>query len=162
MGRSILAIALGFVTVVILSLGADAALRGLGVFPAEPSAMSGGLFALATLYRAVFTGLGGALTGLLTPRPDQRDVRVLAGAGVIAGLGGVAAWFAAPGLGPLWYALLIPITGAIAALIGGGLAQAVRQDGHSCPSSQKTTPCPLPSACRSPAPSGPAFHGWAR
>ena len=67
MGRSILAIALGFVTVVILSLGADAALRGLGVFPAEPSAMSGGLFALATLYRAVFTGLGGALTGLLTP-----------------------------------------------------------------------------------------------
>ena len=63
MGRSILAIALGFVTVVVLSLGADVAMRGLGVFPAKPSAMSVGLFALATLYRAVFTVLGGALNG---------------------------------------------------------------------------------------------------
>jgi len=126
MARSILAIALGFVTVVVLSLGADVAMRGLGVFPAKPSAMSVGLFALATLYRAVFTVLGGALNGLLTPRPDQRDVRILAGVGFTAGLGGVAAWFAASGLGPLWYALLIPITGAIATLIGGRLAQAVR------------------------------------
>ena len=99
MGRSILAIALGFLTVVGLSLGADTAMRGLGVFPAEPSAMSGGLFALATLYRAVFTVLGGALTGLLTPRRDQRDVRILAGIGFVAGLGALRRGLPRPALG---------------------------------------------------------------
>ena len=124
--RSVLAIVAGFVTVAVLSIGADAAMHGLGVFPADPARMSDGLFGLATLYRTVFTGLGGALTGLLSARTDQRDVRILAGIGFLAGLAGVAAWFATPGLGPLWYAAAIPVTGAIATLVGGHLAQAVR------------------------------------
>ncbi len=124
--RSVLAIVAGFVTIAVLSIGADAAMHGLGVFPADPAGMSDGLFGLATLYRTVFTVLGGALTGLLSARTDQRDVRILAGIGFLAGLAGVAAWFATPGLGPLWYAAAIPVTGAIATLVGGHLAQAVR------------------------------------
>ena len=126
MGRSVLAIVAGFVTVFILSVGADTAMQRFGVFPAEPATMSGGLFGLAILYRTVFTLLGGALTALISARADQRDVRILAGLGFLAGLAGVAAWFATPGLGPLWYAAAIPITGAIATLIGGQLAQAIR------------------------------------
>ena len=126
MGRSILAIAAGFAVVALLSLGADAAMRGPGVFPAQPAAMTGGMFGLALLYRAVFALLGGALTGLLTPRQGPRDVRILAALGFLAGLAGVAAWFAAPGLGPLWYAAAIPVTGASAVLAGGQLAQSVR------------------------------------
>ena len=126
MGRSVLAIVAGFVTVFVLSVGADTAMQRFGVFPSEPATMSGGLFGLAILYRTVFTLLGGALTALISPRADQRDVRILAGLGFLAGLAGVAAWFATPGLGPLWYAAAIPITGAIATLIGGQLAQAIR------------------------------------
>jgi peptidoglycan/LPS O-acetylase OafA/YrhL len=126
MGRSILAVVAGFLLVVVLSVGTDKALEAAGVFPAMPADMGNGLFALATTYRAVFTVLGGILTGLLTLRADQRDVRVLAALGFLAGLAGIAAWFATPGLGPLWYAVLIPVTGAPAALIGGQLARLIR------------------------------------
>ena len=124
--RSVLAIVAGFVTIAVLSISADAAMHGLGVFPADRAAMSDGHFGLATLYRTVFTLLGGALTGLLSARTDQRDVRILAGIGFLAGLAGVAAWFATPGLGPLWYAAAIPVTGAIATLLGGQMVQRLR------------------------------------
>ena len=121
MRRSVLAVLAGFVAVVILSTGTDAVLHAFGVFPADPQAMGSGLFGLAIAYRAAFTVAGGAVTGWLSPRADLRDVYILAGIGVAAGLAGVAAWFATPDLGPLWYALLIPVTGPPSAVLGGWL-----------------------------------------
>lgn len=123
MGRSILAIVAGFLTVFVLSIGADAVMRGLGLFQAAASVMAGGMFVLATVYRAVFAILGGVMTGLLTRRQDKRDVWILAGLGVVAGLLGIVTWFANSGPGPLWYAVLIPVIGGPAVLLGGRVAR---------------------------------------
>ena len=74
--RSVVAIAAGFVTTAVLSVGADVFMQATGVFPSWGEAMSGGLFAWATAYRVVFTILAGFVTSRLSPeRPMWQDER---------------------------------------------------------------------------------------
>ena len=121
--RRVLAIAAGFVTVAVLSLATDVVLRGVGVFPPLPKVMSDGLFALAASYRAAFTVLGGAVTTVLAREASYRPAQILAGLGLLGGLAGVAAWFATPDIGPLWYALSIPVSAIPCTLLGAWLAR---------------------------------------
>lgn len=126
MARSILAIALGFLAVVLLSTGTDALLHRLGVFPPPGKDMADGLFLLALAYRSLYTLFGGWLAARLSSRGDQRDVRILAALGFLAGAAGIVVWSMTPGLGPLWFVLLIPITGVAFTLAGGRLAHPAR------------------------------------
>ena len=82
--------------------------------------MSGGLFLLATAYRAVLQVLGGYLTARLAPSRPMRHVWILAFIGLAMSLLGVLAWTVmGPEAGPLWYPLLLVVLTIPTLWIGG-------------------------------------------
>ncbi len=123
LGRSIAAVAAGFVATAALSLGADGLMHALGVFPPFGQVMSDGLFALATIYRVAFTVLGGFLAARLAPSRPMRHAWILAAIGTaVAAAGAAATWDQAPVLGPHWYPLALVATALPSVLAGGKLA----------------------------------------
>jgi hypothetical protein len=124
-GRSVAAIAAGFVATAGLSTGADAVLHATGVYPPYGVRMGDGLFVLATAYRVAFTVFGGYLAAWLAPSRPMWHTWMLGIIGTFAALAGlVATWNA--GLGPRWYPLLLVVTAVPCVLAGGWLhAQAV-------------------------------------
>jgi len=86
--------------------------------------MTDPLFALAAAYRAVFTIAGGYVTTRLAPDWPMRHAWILAGIGLVAGLAGLAAYLAIGGaeLGPVWYAIAIPVEAIPCVWLGARLA----------------------------------------
>ncbi len=118
------AIVAGFMVTAVASVAADAVMHALDIFPASPRAMSGALFAWALAYRTVFTVAGGYVTARLAPNRPMRHAAILAGIGCAAGLAGIVAYFAIGGgeLGPLWYAIAIPVEAIPCVVVGAKLA----------------------------------------
>lgn len=122
-GRSAGAVAAGFLTTAVLSVAVDAVMHATGVFPPWGHAMSDGLFAWSTLYRAAFTVLGGFVTARLAPRRPMTHVLVLGGIGIVAATAGlVATWNAGPAFGPRWYPILLVVTALPCVWTGGVIA----------------------------------------
>ena len=119
--RSIGAILAGFVAVVVLSLGTDQVLHVLEVYPPWGQPMSGGLFLLATAYRAVYTVVGGYITARLAPHAPLRHALILGIVGLAFGTVGVGVTIAKPDLGPLWYSMAIALTAVPCSWLGGAL-----------------------------------------
>lgn len=122
--RRLGAVLAGFATIVVLSLAADMLMQAAGAF--SPGQMSNqGEFAVAALYRAAFTVVGGYVTARLAPDRPLRHAWLLAGIGLLAGLGGIAAYFAggAAEMGPLWYAVSIPVSAIPCVWLGARLAR---------------------------------------
>lgn len=118
-GRSIGAVVVGFLTVVVLSTVVDQIFHMLDVYPPWGQPMpDAGDNALALSYRIVITALGGWVTARLAPRNAMKHVWILGGIGFVVG---VAAAIATIPLnwGPAWYPILIPITGLPATVLGG-------------------------------------------
>lgn len=126
--RSAAAVIAGFAVTFILSVGTDAVMHALGVFPEFGKGMSDGKFALAASYRVVFTILGGYVAARLAPHRPMAHAWALAWIGLAAGTLGLIAyfWISSPAMGPLWYSLSIPLSALPAVLTGGWLA--VRRD----------------------------------
>jgi hypothetical protein len=121
LGRSVLAVFLGFAMVVVLSLGTDQILHVLKVYPPwgqpmyEPS-----LNLLALSYRIVYTVLGMYITAKYAPYSPMRHVWVGGIIGLVLGIVGVIA--AIPlNLGPIWYPIGIALTALPCAWLGGAL-----------------------------------------
>lgn len=108
--RSIGAVAAGFFATAILSVGTDAIMHGAGVFPPVTERMSDAMFLVPAVYRALYTVAGGWITGRLAPSRPMLHGWVLAGFGLLGGLGGLSVALAHPELGPLWYSLSIPLS----------------------------------------------------
>jgi peptidoglycan/LPS O-acetylase OafA/YrhL len=105
------AVAAGFVVTALLSVGTDAVMHASGVFPPWGEPMAGGLFVWATVYRVVFTVVGGYVTATLAPNRPMRHVMILGAIGVVAATAGaVATWNAGPAFGPKWYPILLVVT----------------------------------------------------
>lgn len=119
--RSIGAVAAGFVAVFVLSLGTDQVLHVLKVYPPWGEPMAGALFVLATAYRVVYTVLGGYITARLAPHAPLRHAVILGFVGLVPGIAGVLVNIAKPELGPLWYPVVIAVTGVPCAWLGGAL-----------------------------------------
>lgn len=66
-GRSVLALFLGFVVVVALSLGTDLALHAAGIYPELGKRMTDTLFVAATVYRTLYSVVGSYVTRVLRP-----------------------------------------------------------------------------------------------
>ncbi len=125
--RRVVAVVAGFGSVAVLSVGADALMHASAVFPPDPARMTPGLFGLAATYRAVFTVAGGAITTRLAREDSYRPAQILAFLGLLGGLAGLAAWFTKPDLGPLWYAVSIPLTAIPCTLFGAWIVLQRRQ-----------------------------------
>ncbi len=122
-GRSVLAVAAGFVLTAALSVAADAAMHATGVFPPAGQPMRDGLFVWASAYRLAFTVLGGYLTARLAPRAPMGHALVLAAIGVAAATAGaVATWDQGPEFGPRWYPILLVVTALPTVWAGARLA----------------------------------------
>lgn len=122
------AVIAGFLVTAVASVATDALMHATGVFPDNAQRMSGGLFALAAAYRALFTVAGGYATARLAPTRPMRHAWILAGIGLAAGLAGVVAYYLVGGaeLGPAWYAIAIPVEALPCVWLGARLALAQR------------------------------------
>jgi len=126
-GRSVGAVVAGFICTALLSVGTDAFMHARGIFPPPGEAMSDGLFALASVYRLVFTVLGGYMTAALAPRAPMIHVVILGTIGALAATAGaVSTWNAGPEFGPHWYPVLLVVT-ALPCVWAGGVLRMRRQ-----------------------------------
>ncbi len=118
-GRSVLAVFTGLITVIVLSVGVDALLHATKVFPPPDQPMySTSLLMLALSYRAVFSAVGGYVTARLAPSAVLMHVVALAGIGLVLGLLGIVA-ATRMNLGPIWYPIAVAASGPVFTLIGG-------------------------------------------
>ena len=125
LGRSVLAIFLGFIAVVILSLGTDEVLHLLKVYPPWNQPMrSPGLNSLALGYRIVYTVIGGYIAARYAPYAPMRHAVILGIVGLIPGAGGVVVSIMKPDLGPSWYPIALAIVGLPCCWLGGVLYRA--------------------------------------
>jgi hypothetical protein len=109
---------------IVLSLGTDAALSALGVFPALGEPMSDGMLLLATVYRTVYGIAGGYLTARLAPDRPMRHALILGTLGLLAcTAGAVATWNKEPALGHEWYPLALVALALPPAWLGGRLRE---------------------------------------
>ena len=126
LGRSVAAIVVGFIAVVILSLGTDEVFHLLKVYPPWGQSMSNALFALATAYRLVYGVVGSYITARMAPyRPMQHALIGGAIGTVIATAGAIATWNHTE-LGPNWYPLALVVTALPCAWLGGKLYESKR------------------------------------
>lgn len=108
MGRSVWALVVGFLVVVILSLGTDVALRAGGILAPLGHVMSDGLFALVTAYRVVYGVIGSYITARLAPNKPMQHSLLGGVIGIGLGtLGAAATWNKGPEFGPHWYPLAL-------------------------------------------------------
>ena len=119
--RSTGAVLLGFVAVVVLSLGTDQVLHMLEVYPpwGEPMRDPGqNLLALA--YRCVYAVVGSYLAARLAPRNPMRHALILGAVGFVVSLAGAIATIPMD-LGPAWYPIALVVTALPCAWLGGVL-----------------------------------------
>lgn len=120
LGRSIGAVLLGLIAVMVLSTVTDQIMHSTGVFPPAGQPMSTGLWLLALGYRAIYTVFGGYLTARLAPYRPLAHVWTLGLIGTAFGIAGVVAtWSLSPELCPRWYPILVAVTGLPSCLVGG-------------------------------------------
>jgi hypothetical protein len=120
-GRSAGAVLLGFVVVVVLSLGTDQVLHVLRVYPPWGEPMrEPGLNLLALAYRCVYTVLGMYLTARFAPHSPMRHALVAGAIGTAIGAAGAIATIPLD-LGPAWYPIAIAVTALPCAWLGAAL-----------------------------------------
>jgi hypothetical protein len=118
---SIVAVLLGFLAVVVLSLGTDQLLHVLQVYPPWGEAMhEPALNFLALSYRIIYTILGGYIAARLAPSKPMRHALILGVLGTIMGLAGAMATIPM-NLGPAWYPIALVVTALPCTLLGGAL-----------------------------------------
>jgi hypothetical protein len=122
--RSIGAVVAGFFACALLSIGTDIVLHSAKVFPPWGQPMSDPLFVLATVYRTIYTVLGGYVTARLAPYRPMTHVWILSIFGLLAAItGALATWDKGPEFGPKWYPLALVILAIPSVLLGGKLAR---------------------------------------
>lgn len=126
--RSTIAVAVGFISVSVLSLATDQLLHVLEVYPPWGEPMwDPGLNLLALTYRIVYTVLGGYITARLAPHAPMRHVFVLGILGLVTGTVGAIAAIRMANLGPNWYPIALAISGFPCVWIGGLLYERTRK-----------------------------------
>jgi hypothetical protein len=121
LGWSILSVFLGFITVVVLSLGTDEVFLLLRVYPPWSQPMNDpGLNLLALSYRIIYTVLGSYVTARLAPSSPMLHAWVLGVIGFVIGAAGAITTIPMH-LGPAWYPIAIAATALPCAWLGGRL-----------------------------------------
>ena len=123
-GRSIIAVLVGMLVGIVLTIATDIVLHQIGVFPPWSASMVGydGALGLATLYRAIYGIAASYIIARLAPdRPMQHAlVGGLVGLAVSI-LGAALTWNKGPAFGPHWYPLALIVLAVPQAWAGGKL-----------------------------------------
>ena len=119
--RSLAAVLLGFVAVVVLSLGTDQVLHVLEVYPPWGQPMHDpALNLLALAYRSVYAVVGCYIAARFAPHAPMRHALALGVLGLVLSLAGAIAAIPAD-LGPDWYPVALVLTALPCAWLGGVL-----------------------------------------
>jgi hypothetical protein len=120
--RRIGAVLAGVLTVVIASVGTDAILHAVGIYPPGGEPRADALFMLALAYRTVFGILGSYVAAQLAPDRSMAHALALGGVGLIVSTAGaIATWNAGPAFGPHWYPVALVLLAMPNAWLGGYL-----------------------------------------
>lgn len=120
--RSFVAVFVGFVAVVVLSLGTDQVLHVLQVYPPWGQPMHDPVLNLLALaYRCVYAVLGSFIAARLAPRAPMRHALVLGVIGLVLSVIGAVAALSMADLGPAWYPIALVLTTLPCAWLGGDL-----------------------------------------
>lgn len=122
--RSATAVILGFVAVVVLSLGTDEALHLLKVYPpwGEPM-FEPRLNLLALSYRIIYSVIGSYIAARFAPRNPMRHAMILGIIGLAFSAAGAIVAITHANLGPAWYPIALVATALPSAWLGGVLYQ---------------------------------------
>lgn len=122
--RSAGAVILGFVAVVVLSLGTDEALHLLKVYPpwGEPM-FEPRLNLLALSYRIIYSVIGSYIAARFAPRNPMRHAMILGIIGLAFSAAGAIVAITHANLGPAWYPIALVAAALPSAWLGGVLYQ---------------------------------------
>ncbi len=113
LGRSILAVAAGFIVVIVITLVTDAILHWTHFYPPLGEYNPGSVLVWATMYRTIYGIVGSYLTACLAPRRPMKHALIGGAIGVVlSSLGAAVTWNHVPSLGSHWYAVSL-IVGAL-------------------------------------------------
>lgn len=122
LGRSVVALLVGFVVGVAITLATDLALHFAGVFPPLGQPIGSKPLLLATIYRTVYSVLSAYITARLAPDRPMGHALVGGAIGfVICTLGAVVTWNKGPAFGPHWYPVALIVLAIPTAWLGGRL-----------------------------------------
>ena len=120
--KSILAVFVGLLVVLILSVGTDVILHATGIYPPWFQPMAEGLWILALAYRIVYGILGGYLTAWMAPNRRVAHAVILGLIGELLSIIGVAMnWNKGPEFGPKWFSIALVLTALPCSWLGGVL-----------------------------------------
>ncbi|HVG90049.1 MAG TPA: hypothetical protein VNB54_01045 [Alphaproteobacteria bacterium] len=137
LGRSTGAIILGFVAVVVLSLGTDELLHLLKVYPPWGQPMfEPRLNLLALSYRIVYTIMGSYIAARFAPRNPMRHAMILGIIGLAFSTAGAIVAITHTNLGPAWYPIALVVTALPCAWLGGLFYQRKQLRGEALPASK--------------------------
>jgi len=121
-GRSILAVFVGFVVVLIITIGTDAILHAVHFYPPLGEYNPGSVLIWATVYRTIYGVIGSYVTARLAPRRPMKHALIGGAIGfVLATIGAAVTWNRVPSLGPHWYSVSLIIDALPTAWLGAQL-----------------------------------------
>ncbi len=123
-GRSVTAVLVGMVVGIVITLGTDAVLHAIHVFPPWGASMVGfdGALLLATAYRTVYGVAGSYIIARLAPDRPMQHALVGGFVGLVVSIVGAAVtWNKGPAFGPHWYPLALVVLAMPQAWVGGQL-----------------------------------------
>jgi hypothetical protein len=117
-GKSVAALAVGFVANLALSLATDIGLHVMGIMPALDQPWSNAQLLSATTYRALYGVFSSYLVARLAPRRPLEHALIGGAIGMVLGTAGAAATWTR-GLGPHWYPVALVVLALPTAWVGG-------------------------------------------
>lgn len=120
--RSVGAILLGFIAVIVITIPVDILCHRLGIFPPEGQPLTTFAAFIATFYRTLFGVFGCYITARFAPnRPMGHALLGGAIGTAIAIAGTIYTWNLGPAYGPHWYSVALVLTSMPAAWLVGWL-----------------------------------------
>lgn len=122
--KGIGAILAGMIFIVVSHTGTDFVLEKLGIFtPPSEGFHTTWMVVTATIYRSLYTVVGGYITAALAPEPRMRYVMILGIIGlVMSTLAAIAT--IQMGIAPAWYPIALAVTALPCVWLGGLLHRA--------------------------------------
>ncbi len=119
-GRSILAVLIGIVAGIAVTIATDFALHAIHVFPPWDQRVPDGLLFLATAYRTVYSIAASYLIARLAPYKPVQHALVAGAIGTVVSIAGtISTWNGGPAYEPHWYPIALVVLALPCAWVGG-------------------------------------------